>query len=175
MNVTLIGMAGAGKSFIGRELSKRAHLTFFDNDEALQKAHGKGIQDILDELGEELYLETEAATLVKSTRRKDNLVISPGGSIVYRDDAMDHLKDISTIVYLQVPFETVEARLKNAAPRAIIGLGKKTLHELYDERHPLYKVHADHTIDTSQRSFEEVISDITRMLPIDNPSSPDTL
>ena len=168
MNICLIGMAGAGKSYIGRKLASNLDLEFLDNDEALKLSHGKGIQEILDDVGEEKYLETEAQTLIQGTRGKDNLVISPGGSVIYRNDAMDHLKDISTIIYLRVPFETIELRLKDLPPRAIIGLGRKSLRELFDERHPLYITHADKTIDLSESNADHVVETILSYLGVDN-------
>ncbi|MDO8513946.1 MAG: shikimate kinase [bacterium] len=165
MNITLIGMAGAGKSYIGRPLAERLELEFIDIDKLLESAYGKPIQSILDELGATKYVETESEMLIQGTSGRDNLVISPGGSIIYRDRAMDHTKDISTLVYLKVPFETIEARLKGASPRAIIGLGQKSLQELYDERTPLYELHADIIVDTAPRTLGEVLEEIIRLLP----------
>ncbi len=169
MNVTLIGMAGAGKSYIGKHLAERLEFEFVDIDKLLESAYGKSIQNILDELGAAKYVETEVEMLIQGTSGHDNLVISPGGSIIYRDSAMDHTKDISTLVYLKVPFETIEARLRNVSPRAIVGLGQKSLRELYDERTPLYELHADITVDTAPRTLEEVLEEIIRLLPATMP------
>ena len=77
---------------------------------------------------------------------------------------MRHLKDISTIIYLRVPFETIESRLKDKPPRAIIGLGRKTLRQLYDERHPLYEKHAHFVVDTHGREAEHVMNSIIEFL-----------
>jgi len=157
MNVTLIGMAGSGKSYIGKRLAEYVGVAFLDNDEELEKAHGKPIQSILDALGERAYLDEEMNVLMRNTRGKNNIVISPGGSIIYRVQAMDYLKDISVVVYLKVPQETVESRLSGLPPRAIIGLGRKSVRELYDERHPLYEAYADFVIEPTGRSEEEVL------------------
>lgn len=175
MNVTFIGMAGAGKSYIGKRFARKYGLEFLDNDDSLHEKHGKPIQEILDELGEERYLDTEVRTLIETTRERDGLVISPGGSVVYRDEAMDHVKDISSIVYLCVPFETVEDRLRALPPRAIIGLGRKSLRELYDERHPLYMVHADVVVDVPGQSAEEIVTAIGDKLGIDSVEAPATV
>ena len=167
MNVTLIGMAGAGKSYIGKQLAERSGLLFYDNDEALLQAYGRPIQESLEVLGEEAFLDGEARVLEHGTRGRDGLVISPGGSVIYRDAVMHHLKDISSIVYLQVPFETVEARLRNLPPRAIIGLGRKSLRELYDERHPLYAQSADLVVETGKLSADQIVEAITDYLGVD--------
>lgn len=165
MNITLIGMAGAGKSYIGKRLAARLGFGWHDSDVELSKAFGgKNIQTILDELGEEKYLDAEANLAIEQTSGKDNLLISPAGSVVYVDRWINHLKSTSNIVYLKVPFELVEERLHKVPPRAIIGLGRKTLRELYDERHPLYEKHAHLTIDTHGRESDEILESIERFL-----------
>ncbi len=161
MNITLIGMAGAGKSYIGRRLSEKLGLTMLDVDRDLwELKYGKSIQDILEELGEKRYVEEEERLIIEGTVGKDNLLISPPGSVAYQKEALRHLKDVSTVIYLRVPFQIIKSRLEKKPPRAIIGLGRKTLRELYDERHPLYEQNAHTTIDTEQLNLEEVISKI---------------
>ena len=168
MNITLIGMAGAGKSYIGKHFAERYGLTFVDIDTLLAAAYRKPVQSILDELGEAKFLDIESEMLIADTSGRDDLVISPGGSIIYRDKAMDHAKDMSTIVYLKVPFETIEMRLKKKMSRGLVGLGGRTLRELYDERMPLYDLHADITIDTASLDLQGVLDAIIRLLsPVD--------
>lgn len=160
MNLTLIGMAGAGKSYVGKQVAEKTGLEFVDIDDVLEVQYGKTIQEILEEVGEQEYLEREARALMGATQGRDNLLVSPGGSIVYRDDAMAHVAAISKVVYLKVPFETIEGRKKDAAPRAIIGLGRKTLRQLYDERHPLYEKNADLVLETEKMSDDELVQAI---------------
>ncbi len=100
MNITLIGMAGAGKSYIGRRLAEKLGLTMLDVDRDLWEVkYGKPIQEILDELGEERYLKEEERLILEGTRGKDNLLISPPGSVVYQPEALRHLKNISSVIY----------------------------------------------------------------------------
>ncbi|MDP3965283.1 MAG: shikimate kinase, partial [bacterium] len=146
MNVTLIGMAGAGKSHIGNLLAKKLGLEFIDVDRHLwERTYRKTVQEILDERGEKWFLDEEERLIIDHTKGKDGLLISPPGSVVYQPKAMAHLKAISKVIYLRVPFETIEARLKGTPPRGIVGLGNKTLRELYDERTPMYESNADLT------------------------------
>jgi shikimate kinase len=144
MNITLVGMAGAGKSYLGKKLSEELGLEWVDSDALLSEAFGgREIQGILDELGEEEYLETEGKICLDCTKGKDNLLLSPAGSIIYNQAWLKHAQDNSIMVYLKVPYETIEERLSKVPPRAIIGLDKKSLRELYDERHPRYEECAD--------------------------------
>ena len=157
MNLTLIGMAGAGKTYLGAKLSKGLGLRSVDSDVLLSDAYGgRDIQGILDELGEKEYLATEARICIENTLGCDGLLLSPSGSVVYTDKWVDHLRNISTVIYLKVPFETIETRLEKVPPRAIIGLGRKTLRELYDERHPLYESAANLIIGTHGRDTDKV-------------------
>ena len=164
MNVTLIGMAGAGKSYIGKRLARRLGFKFVDIDTVLENSHGKNIQALLDEVGEAEYLRRETQALIESSSDRDNLVLSPGGSIIYTTEGVGHLKKNSRVVYLCVPFDVVEGRIKGLPPRAIIGLGKKTLRELYDERHPLYERTADLIVDTEDRDSEYTLKAIIDFL-----------
>ena len=176
MNVTLIGMAGAGKSHLGEKLARELGLEWVDSDVLLSEAHeGRDIQSILDELGEERYLGTEAKICMDHTRGRDNLLLSPAGSIVYNDVWLKHVCDISIVIYLRVPYETIEERLAKVPPRAVIGLGRKTLRELYDDRHPRYEQSADLIIDTHGRETDrtaQMIIDFVRLTKKNGRSTP---
>ncbi|OGG58019.1 hypothetical protein A2853_00805 [Candidatus Kaiserbacteria bacterium RIFCSPHIGHO2_01_FULL_55_17] len=165
MNVTLIGMAGAGKSYIGRRLAEKLGLSMLDVDRDLWEVkYGKPIQEILDEKGAEEYVKEEEQLILEHTKDKDGLLISPPGSVVYQPDALRHLTEISHIVYLKVPFSRIEERVNGAPPRALIGLGRKTLREVYDERCPLYEKYSHFTIDTESAEADDIVADILRFL-----------
>ncbi len=136
MNVTLIGMAGAGKTENGKALATKLGIRFVDVDDLMEAAVGKSIHDILDRDGEAEYLriEEEAALTLEDA---DNAVIAPGGSVVYCGRAMELLGRLSIIVFIDVPFAVIEERLgRNARP--VIGARGRTLREVYEERMPLY-------------------------------------
>jgi|SRR3989344_207848 len=166
MNVTLIGMAGAGKSHIGKRLAGYLDLKFLDIDTVMEEERGKPLEEILEEMGDEEFMRAEAHAIISATKGKDGLVFSPGGSAVYEDDAMRHLRDNSTIVYLKVPFEVIQKRIGGTKARMgrLVGLGKKTFRELYDERHPLYERYAHLTIDTEKLSAEGIIAAVSDFL-----------
>jgi len=157
MNVTLIGMAAAGKSHIGRQIAEPLSLEFVDVDELLEDRYQKPIQALLDETGEEKYLDLEAQMFIDTTKGRDNLLIAPGGSIIYRDDAMRHARDIGNVVYIKVPFDVIAERKRGAAPRAVIGQGQKTLADLYESRQPLYEKYADLTIEPMGLTLEDIL------------------
>lgn len=159
MNITFIGMSGAGKSYVGSAFAVHTGLEFVDIDKQMEGLYeGKPLQEILDEIGEERFL-AEQETQVKQLAGQDNLVVSPGGSVVYTEGAMAFLKDFSTIVYLQVPLATIKQRVASKS-RGIVGLGSKTFDDLYRERSSLYKKWADVVIDADGKTSEEIIAEI---------------
>ena len=159
MNITFIGMSGAGKSYVGSSFAVHAGLEFVDIDKQMEGLYeGKPLQEILDEIGEERFL-AEQETQVKQLAGQDDLVVSPGGSVVYTEGAMAFLKEFSTIVYLQVPLVTIKQRVA-CEPRGIVGLGSKTFDELYEERTVLYEQWADVVIDADGKTPEEIIAEI---------------
>jgi len=165
MNITLIGMSGAGKSHIGKMLAERLGIKLLDIDrDVWEIRYGKPIQEILDERGEDWYVAEEGRLIIESTKGKDGLVISPPGSVVYQPEALKHLKAISTVIYLKVPFETIEERNKNSTPHAVIGLGRKSLRELYDERAKLYEEHAHCVLETEKYNEQQIIDSIVGLL-----------
>ncbi len=151
-------MPGSGKSYIGKKLAERLGYTLVELDSILEKEYNLPLQDVLDHLGEESFLKKQAEDVVLHTQYQTDLVVSPGGSIVYTGYTMEYLKDVSTIIYLKTSFETVKSRIKETS-RGIVGLKEKTLEELYKERTPLYEKYASVVIDGEQDA-EKVVNDI---------------
>jgi shikimate kinase len=139
-NVTLIGMPGSGKSSVGLALAQKLGWSFVDTDTLILQKHGK-LQDILNTQGPAAFrvLEQEAILSLKGQTRT---VISPGGSVVYSPASMAHLKEASTVIFLNVPLAVIQERCE-AQSRGIVGLKEKGWDVLYQERNELYKKYAD--------------------------------
>ncbi|HOW13868.1 MAG: shikimate kinase [Methanosarcina sp.] len=145
MNITLIGMAGAGKSTIGKALAKRLNYTFIDVDRLITEKTGMPLQDLIDKQGDSALIRFEEEAIL-GLGQLDNCIISPGGSVIYSRDAMRHLKEISKIVFLDAPFRSIVRRIPNARKRGIVGLRDRSLKELFEERLVLYNKYADFSI-----------------------------
>jgi shikimate kinase len=145
MNITLIGMAGAGKSTIGRALAKRLNYTFIDVDRLITEKTGMPLQDLIDKQGDSALIRFEEESIL-GLGQLDNCIISPGGSVIYSREAMKHLKEISKIVFLDAPFRSIVRRIPNARKRGIVGLRDRSLKELFEERLVLYNKYADFSI-----------------------------
>ena len=152
-NVTLIGMPGAGKSTTGIILAKYLSFGFLDTDVLIQVNRKKSLQEIIDESGYMTLRKIEEEEILRIN--VENHVISTGGSAVYSSKAMSHLRDISTIVFLAVDFETILHRILNFNTRGIAKAENQTFRDLFDERQVLYEKHAEWTIDCSNITQEE--------------------
>ncbi|MDR2515499.1 MAG: shikimate kinase [Christensenellaceae bacterium] len=141
-SVCLIGMPGAGKSSLGVLLAKALGLAFMDTDLLIQESEGKLLQAIVENKGFEGFISTEERALI-SIKPSVRAVIATGGSAVYSKAATLHLRGFSTLVYLQLPLESLEGRLKNIATRGVLFRPGQGLKELFAERLPLYEAAAD--------------------------------
>lgn len=149
MNITLIGMAGAGKSVVGKVLARRLFFDFIDTDKIIEKKRGKKLQQIINEAGEEKFLRIEEKMII-GLKLVDRCVIATGGSAVYSKKAMAFLAKRSLIVFLDAPIAAISKRIPDKDTRGIINL-KKGLRLLYKERLSLYKHYADLKIRVHSR------------------------
>ncbi len=163
-NITLIGMPGVGKSTIGVILAKIIGYEFVDSDIVIQKQEGKLLKDIIAEVGSEGFLSIE--NRVHANMDVTNSIISPGGSICYCTEGIEHLRDISTIVYLKLDYPKLKRRLGNLTARGVVLKDGQTLRDLYKERTPLYEKYAHVMIDESGLDVEKTIKAIMDALEL---------
>ena len=161
-NVILIGMSGAGKSTLGVLLAKAMGKNFFDTDILIQQSEGKLLQQILDEDGMPYFLEAEER--IVSALDIHGTVIATGGSVVYSEQAMSHLRSIGTVVYLEVAYEELASRLSNIKTRGIVFKGSADLHSVYLERLPLYEKYADVRVACDGRGIERCVDQLLETL-----------
>lgn len=155
-NITLIGMAGVGKSTFGKRVAKTLGLQFIDIDTLIQESTGKPLQTLINENGESAFLDIEES-VVLNLPPLSRTIISPGGSIIYCPKAMKKLKSISKIIYLQDSLHNIQVRIPNLRTRGIVGLGNKSLEELFNEREKLYRHYADTTLVLTGNSDKSII------------------
>ena len=144
-NITLIGMPSSGKSTIGVLLAKRLGYSFVDVDIVIQEKEGRLLKEIIAQEGMEGFLKVEERVNAELDVRKS--VIAPGGSVIYGEKAMEHLKEISEVVYLKMSYEEMEKRIGNVVDRGVALKPGFTLRDLYNERVPLYEKYADIVVD----------------------------
>lgn len=154
--------ARSGKSTVGVVLAKVLGYDFIDSDLLIQAETGKRLFEIINASGIDGFLKVENE--VNSRIETNHTVIATGGSVIYGEEAMAHLKSIGTVVYIQVPYADLEKRLGNLLKRGVAIRNGSTLKDLYDERVPLYEKYADITVDERDKGIREVVKTIEHML-----------
>lgn len=161
-NIILTGMPGAGKSTVGVVLAKRLGKRFVDSDLVIQERYGKLLHEIIEEKGVEGFLKIENE--VNASFKLKQAVIATGGSAVYGQEAMRHLKSIGTVIYLSLPYEEIRERLGDLNARGVVMRPGQTLSDLYEERAPLYEKYADMIIECHEKSLRQLVLEIAEKL-----------
>lgn len=161
-NIVLIGMPGVGKSTIGVILAKVLGYQFMDADLLIQKREGKLLKEIIAKKGVDGFIDVEND--VNKSIVAEKTVIATGGSVVYGKEAMEHLSEIGTVIYLELDLPTLEHRLGNLNRRGVVLRPGQSLNDIFQERVPLYEKYADIIIDESERNIEQTLQKIVAEL-----------
>ena len=162
-NIILIGMPGSGKSTLGVLLAKVIGYSFVDTDLIISRRADKPLQKILDNDGLDSFLSLEEE--VGTTLECDHTVVATGGSMVLSKRAMTHLREIGTVVYVNVPFSEIQRRVRNIRTRGIVFHKNETLQDVFNNRSPLYAQYSDITVDVPpDADIENTVDTIAGML-----------
>ena len=165
-NIVLIGMPGVGKSTIGVILAKELGYQFVDADLLIQKQEKRLLKEIISEEGIEGFIAIE--NQVNASIEANRTVIATGGSVVYGREAMEHLGEIATVIYLKLSYKALRKRLGNLKNRGVVLRDGQTLKDLYEERVVLYEKYADITIDEENKNLEETLQSIVDSLKLNS-------
>ncbi len=161
-NLVLIGMPGAGKSTVGVVLAKKLGYAFVDSDLVIQEKEKRLLHEIISKEGLSGFLEIE--NRINASLDLERSVIATGGSVVYGTDAMEHLRQIGTVIYLKLSYAAIANRLGDLHERGVALKEDQTLAGLYEERIPLYEHYADVTVDCENLQLREVVEQIMKKL-----------
>lgn len=157
-NVVLIGMPASGKSTVGVLLAKWMSKGFMDTDLLVQARAGVSMQAFQDEHGLKAYQQLECDTVHSVVC--ENCVIATGGSAVYCSGAMQHLRNIAQVIFLDVPLEEIKQRIGDYSERGVVIEPGMTLDDLYVERRSLYLEYADVVVECDGKTQDELVSEI---------------
>ena len=161
--ITLIGMPGAGKTTVGKALARKLNWAFIDSDHLIEAIYAAHLQDITDSLGKAAFLDVEGKII--ETLRARRTVIATGGSVVYRDAAMQHLLRLGPVVHLDVPFHLLQERIARNPKRGIAINPGETLEDLFKERAQLYTRYASLCCVAHNKSPNQCATWIAEHLP----------
>ncbi len=164
-NIFLIGLMGAGKTTIGRQLAQALGKEFIDSDHEIESRTGVNIPLIFELEGERGFREREAAVIDELTAR-DNVVLATGGGAVLYEENRQHLKERGTVIYLQASVEQLLERTRKDRNRPLLQTAdpEARLQALLTEREPLYLELADLVVRTGQGSVRGVVESILQKL-----------
>lgn len=161
-NIVLVGMPAAGKSTLGVLLAKRIGYGYIDSDSVIVAREGKRLCELIEELGNEGFLDVEAK--VNGAICASRCVIATGGSAIYRKEAIAKLKENGVVVYLKLSYEEICRRLGDFKTRGVVLKEGFTFRDLYEERVPLYEGQADFIVDLDGVSIEESVEKIVEAI-----------
>lgn len=163
-NLIFIGMPAVGKSTVGVVVAKRLGMQFVDTDLLIQEQEKRLLREIIADVGEDGFLKIE--NQVNRDVNVENSVISPGGSVVYCEEAMQHFKEIGTVVYLKASYQTIKKRIRSPKKRGVVLREGQTFRDLYNERTKLFERYADITICEDGCQIEQTIENVLSAVEI---------
>jgi shikimate kinase len=152
-NLFLVGLMGAGKTTLGRQLARRLDKPFFDADHELEIRLGVPIPTIFEVEGECGFRDREESVIEELCCRS-GIVLATGGGAVTRERSRTQLRENGTVLYLHAAPETLWQRLRNSRHRPMLNAPdpRERLVELYRLRDPLYREVADHVIESDRET-----------------------
>jgi shikimate kinase len=160
-SISLIGMAGAGKSTVGRELANILNFRLIDSDVLIEEQQGKSLQKILDDEGYIRLREIENSVL-KNLHFKE-IILSTGGSAVYSDEAMKHIQQNSKVIFLDVSFNEILERVPNFHARGFAKAPSQSIEDAFEERQELYNKYSHHIVSNTE-DLHSCVSKIIELL-----------
>jgi len=157
---------GAGKSAVAQKLADLLKRKLVSTDEMIVQREGMAINDIFKDSGEPYFRKVEKA-VVAEVSQNENLVIDCGGGVVLDPDNVAHLRKNGMVFYLSASAEVIYQRIKDHGHRPLLKVDdpKQKIQELLNSRQPQYRTAAHHTIDTSNKTIEQVVNEIQSLMP----------
>ena len=143
--ITFIGMAGAGKTTVGRLVARLLGWAFVDSDHVIEAVFAAPLQRVADAMSKDEFIDVEAE--IVGALRLCRTVIATGGSVVYRPSTMEHLASLGPVVYLDVPMKVVLERIARNPDRGLAIAPGQTIEELFRERETLYRRYATLSVE----------------------------
>ncbi len=161
-NIILIGFMGCGKTTVGRSLSERLGYELIDIDSYIEEQQGRSINQIFDEDGEAYFRQLETDTLKKLNQITSHAVISTGGGLPMREENVEELRKLGTVVYLDVKPEEVIRRLAGDDTRPLLQGDdvERKVHDLMGQRQMVYESAADQIVNVTGVDVDDIVESI---------------
>ena len=168
-NLILIGFMGAGKTTIGRLFAEKNHLPMVDTDQLIVEKAGMSIPRIFEQQGEHAFRVLETEVLKQLLIQPGCQVISVGGGLPMREENRMILSQLGRVVYLELSEDTVWKRLEGNEDRPLLqgDDAVQRITTLLSARRPIYELAAHQAIRVDDKSPEEIVQELERVMGID--------
>ena len=153
-NLTFIGMAGCGKSTLGKALSKKLGVAYTDTDALIEEKFDQSLEDLKIDKGYKFVRLAEEGVILNLSN--DIKIISTGGSAVYSEKSMEYLSSFSKLIYISTPIEVIKERIGSGQQRGLAAPIGTSIESVYLERRPMYEKWAQVTLD-GMLSIDELV------------------
>jgi shikimate kinase len=160
-NISFIGMAGCGKSTLGKAISEKHDLSFVDTDHLIENEYNMTLEDVKREFGYKFVRSAEEKAILGLDGSTE--IISTGGSAIYSSISMHHLMSFSKIIYINTPLDVIIERIGIGQERGLAMPDGISVSDVYLERKPLYEKFSQLTVDGS-KSIEQLVSEVKKIL-----------
>ncbi len=161
-NIIMVGMPASGKSTVGVIVAKVLGKDFLDSDIVIQQRENAKLSEIIKDRGIDYFLKCEEEALLSIDAT--NTVIATGGSAIYSEAGIKHLKNDAIIVYLKVGLEDLKKRLTDIKGRGVVLKDGESLEQMYETRSALYERYADVTVEEKKNTLEDTVRQVVEML-----------
>ena len=164
-NIILVGLMGAGKSTIGRNIAKRLNKDFYDSDRVIEERTGVDISTIFEIEGEQGFRDREEQVIEELCKMK-NIVIATGGGSILREKSRKNIRKYGHVVYLQTSAELLYSRIRYDKSRPLMQTNSplETLKQLLSDREPYYLELADSVIKTGKQKAGVIVKRLEEAL-----------
>lgn len=164
-NIILVGLMGAGKSTIGRQLAKRRKAPFYDSDKIIEERTGVNIPTIFEIEGEDGFRDREQQVIADLVSLS-GIVLATGGGSVLRAENRANLRAGGSVIYLRATAEQLYARILHDKGRPLMQTANplQTLRDLLKVRERYYLEVADIVVPTGKQRASSIVRTITHKL-----------
>lgn len=164
-NLFLVGLMGAGKTTLGRQLAEKLHRPFYDSDHVICERTGVSIPTIFEMEGEQGFRNRESAVL-NDLSALERIVLATGGGAVLRPENRQYLRERGTVIYLHVLPEILFERTRYDKNRPLLQVADPLakFRELYEIRHPIYRETAHIVLEVGKSGCQTTLNKILEMI-----------
>lgn len=168
MPIALVGMPGAGKSSVGRQLARKLQVSFNDSDHVIEQRIGCSIRAFFEQEGEARFRDVEAQVIEELAAAPATGVLATGGGTVLRPANRACLRAHCHVVYLHSTPDEVLRRVRHDVNRPLLQVAdpRTRLRELYEVRDPLYRETAHFVVETGRPSIAALVHTILMQIEL---------